>query len=87
MIADIALEYNLWIIADEVYREFVYEGKYTSIGTIERVKDRVIIVDSVSKRYSACGARVGSLASKNKTLCKVYLNFVKLDYLYLHWNN
>lgn len=73
MIADIAFEHNLWIIADEVYREFVYDGEYTSIGTIERVKDRVIIVDSVSKRYSACGARIGSLASKNKPFMKSVL--------------
>ena len=67
MLAEIAMEKDLWIIADEVYREFVYDGlKYTSFGNIESVADRVIIVDSVSKRYSACGARIGSLASKNK---------------------
>lgn len=86
MIADIALEHNLWIIADEVYREFVYDGEYTSVGTIERVKDRVIIVDSVSKRYSACGARIGSLASKNKSfmegilkLCQARLSVPTLE--------
>lgn len=68
MLADIAKENNLWIIADEVYREFVYDGlDYISFGNIDEIKDRVIIVDSVSKRYSACGARIGSLASKNKT--------------------
>lgn len=67
MLADIAKENNLWIIADEVYREFVYDGlDYISFGNIDEIKDRVIIVDSVSKRYSACGARIGSLASKNK---------------------
>lgn len=67
MLADIAKENNLWIIADEVYREFVYDGlDYISFGNINEIKDRVIIVDSVSKRYSACGARIGSLASKNK---------------------
>ena len=88
MIADIAKEYNLWIIADEVYREFVYDGEYTSIGTIDRVKDRVIIVDSVSKRYSACGARIGSLASKNKDfmsgilkLCQARLSVPTLEQL------
>lgn len=68
MLADIAKENNLWIIADEVYREFVYDGlDYISFGNIDEIKDRVIIVDSVSKRYSACGSRIGSLASKNKT--------------------
>lgn len=67
MLADIAKENDLWIIADEVYREFVYDGlDYLSFGNIDEIKDRVIIVDSVSKRYSACGARIGSLASKNK---------------------
>ncbi|MGG2467779.1 pyridoxal phosphate-dependent aminotransferase [Paraclostridium bifermentans] len=67
MLADIAKENNLWIIADEVYREFVYDNlDYISFGNIKEIKDRVIIVDSVSKRYSACGARIGSLACKNK---------------------
>ncbi len=69
MIAEIAKEKNLWIIADEVYREFVYDGlEYTSFGNIESVQDRVVIIDSVSKRYSACGARIGSIACKNKEL-------------------
>ncbi|MEG0855517.1 MAG: pyridoxal phosphate-dependent aminotransferase [Terrisporobacter sp.] len=88
MIAEIAEEYNLWIIADEVYREFVYEGEYTSVGTIENIKDKVIIVDSVSKRYSACGARIGSLASKNKgfikgilKLCQARLSVPTLEQL------
>ena len=69
MIAEIAIENNLLIIADEVYREFVYDGlDYTSFGNVKEVEDRVVIIDSVSKRYSACGARIGSIASKNKEL-------------------
>ena len=69
MIAEIAKEYNLYIIADEVYREFVYDGlEYTSFGNISSIEDRVIIIDSISKRYSACGARIGSIASKNNEL-------------------
>lgn len=69
MIADLAITHNLWVIADEVYREFVYDGlEYTSFGNIDKIKDRVIIIDSVSKRYSACGARIGSIACKNKGL-------------------
>lgn len=86
IISDIAIENNLWIIADEVYREFVYEGEYTSLGNIDRVKDRVIIVDSVSKRYSACGARIGSVSSKNKDyiasmlkLCQARLSVPTLE--------
>ncbi|SNR88125.1 aspartate aminotransferase [Anaerovirgula multivorans] len=74
MLAELAKEYNLFIIADEVYREFVYDGlEYTSFGNIEGIQDRVIIIDSVSKRYSACGARIGSIASKNKELMKQIL--------------
>jgi len=86
MLADIAKENNLWIIADEVYREFVYEGDYTSLGNVKEVEDRVIIVDSVSKRYSACGSRIGSLASKNKEfmgeilkLCQARLSVPTLE--------
>lgn len=67
MLADLALKHDLYIIADEVYREFVYDGlKYTSFGHLPKIEDRVIIVDSVSKRYSACGARIGCIACRNK---------------------
>lgn len=69
LIGEIAKEHDLWIIADEVYREFVYDNKeISSFGAIKDLHDRVIIVDSVSKRFSACGARIGFLASKNKEL-------------------
>lgn len=69
MLADIAKEKNLYIISDEVYREFVYDGEvHTSFGAMKDIEDRVILVESVSKRFSACGARIGSLASKNKAL-------------------
>ena len=66
MIAGIVKKHDLVLIADEVYREFVYDGAYTSFGTYEDLAEQVIIVDSVSKRYSACGARIGCLISKNK---------------------
>ncbi len=69
LIADIVIENDLWLIADEVYREFVYDNKeMNSFGKIERIKDRLIIVDSVSKRFSACGARIGCLVTKNKDI-------------------
>ncbi|SFA71007.1 pyridoxal phosphate-dependent aminotransferase [Clostridium frigidicarnis] len=69
LLADISKEYNLYLIADEVYREFVYDNlKYTSALYMEDVQDRVILIDSISKRYSACGARIGLVASKNKVL-------------------
>lgn len=71
MIAKIAQEKDLFVIADEVYREFVYDDlKYTSFGEMKHIADRVIIVDSVSKRYSACGARIGSVACKNSDFIK-----------------
>lgn len=67
LIADFAIENDLWIIADEAYREFVYDGREPiTFASIDRIKDRLIVVDSVSKRYSACGARVGYIASKNR---------------------
>lgn len=66
LLAEIAIEYDLWIISDEVYREFVYNGiEYVSFANFDKVKDRVIIIDSISKRYSACGARIGNIACKN----------------------
>ncbi|MFQ8602721.1 MAG: pyridoxal phosphate-dependent aminotransferase [Anaerovoracaceae bacterium] len=69
LIGEIAKKYDLWIIADEVYREFVYDNKQiSSFGMIKELEERVIIVDSVSKRFSACGARIGFAASKNKEL-------------------
>ncbi len=69
MLVDVCVENELYIIADEVYREFVYDGlKYKSLGQFKEAEQNVIIVDSVSKRYSACGARIGSIASKNKEL-------------------
>ncbi|MEG2353117.1 MAG: pyridoxal phosphate-dependent aminotransferase [Clostridium sp.] len=69
LLADICKEHDIYLISDEVYREFVYDGlEYTSALFLEDVKDKVILIDSVSKRYSACGARIGLVASKNKVL-------------------
>lgn len=67
LIADIAKEHDLFLIADEVYREFVYNGEITvSMASFEDVKENVILIDSISKRFSACGARIGALISRNK---------------------
>lgn len=75
-IIDIALKYDLFIIADEVYREFVYDNlTFHSFAQFPEASDYVIIVDSVSKRYSACGARIGNIASKNEDFLK---NITKL---------
>jgi aspartate aminotransferase len=61
----IAKEMNLFIISDEVYREFCYEGTHTSIMHLKGLEDHAILVDSISKRYSACGARIGCLVTRN----------------------
>lgn len=69
IIKRIALSNDLWIIADEVYRDFIYDtDEFISFATLEDISDRVILIDSASKRFSACGARIGCLASKNKDL-------------------
>lgn len=69
LIVDIAKEHNLFVIGDEVYREFVYGGeKLATMLEFEDAADNVIVIDSVSKRFSACGARVGVLISRNKEL-------------------
>lgn len=67
LMLDIAKEHNLFIVCDEVYREFVYGGEpLQSALQYEGYEDNVIVIDSVSKRFSACGARIGLLISKNK---------------------
>ena len=78
MLAGIAEKHNLFLIADEVYREFVYDGqKHTSVMELTNVSDKIILVDSISKRYSACGARIGLIASHNKEVMEVVLKFAQ----------
>lgn len=73
-IVNIAKEHHLWVIADEVYREYVYDEFYTkSFSLIPEISQQTIIVDSISKRFSACGARVGFLLTKNQYLNNVFL--------------
>jgi len=67
-LAAIAKEHNLFIISDEVYREFCYEGSHTSIMHLAGLEEHAILVDSISKRYSACGARIGCLVTKNEVV-------------------
>ncbi|MGL5720904.1 MAG: pyridoxal phosphate-dependent aminotransferase [Brevinema sp.] len=62
----VAEKHNLTIISDEVYREFSYEGDAVSFGAYPQVAQRTVIIDSISKRFSACGARIGCIISKNK---------------------
>ncbi len=77
-LASIAKKHGLFIISDEVYREFVYEGlSHTSVMHVPGLEEHAVLVDSVSKRYSACGARIGCIASKNKKLMATALKFAQ----------
>ena len=77
MIADIAKKHNLFLICDEVYREFCYDDKF-GVPTMARFADiaeNLVVIDSVSKRFSACGARVGCVVTKNRELQNALLKF------------
>ena len=77
MIADIAKEHNLFLICDEVYREFCYDDKF-GVPTMAHYRDideNLVIIDSVSKRFSACGARVGCVVTRNRQLQAALLKF------------
>ena len=77
MIADIAKKHDLFLICDEVYREFCYDDKFgvPTMGSFRDIDDNLVIIDSVSKRFSACGARIGCVVTKNKELQQALLKF------------
>ena len=90
MIVDLAKEHDLFVIGDEAYREFVYDdgAPLRSMGEFEDAAENVIIIDSVSKRFSACGARIGCIISRNRELmgealkyCQARLAVATLDQL------
>ena len=75
---DIILEHDLYLYADEVYREFVYGGlKHRSILSLEGMDNNAVVIESVSKIYSACGARIGALVSRNKALIAAAMKFAQ----------
>lgn len=77
-LADLVKKHDLFLIADEVYREFVYDGyKHYSIMNIPEIEENAIMIDSVSKRYSMCGARIGCIVSKNKELMATAMKFAQ----------
>ncbi len=77
-LAAIVLKHNLFLVADEVYREFTYDGdEHYSILQESNLAENGIIIDSVSKRYSMCGARIGCLVSKNKEVISTALKFAQ----------
>ncbi len=78
-LAHLIKKHDLYLIADEVYREFLYDGDdvHFSVMNLEDVQENVIMVDSVSKRYSMCGARIGCLVTKNKKVLATVMKFAQ----------
>lgn len=75
---DLVKKYDLFLLSDEVYREFCYDGKeYVSVMHLSGIENNVILLDSISKRYSACGARIGAMISKNKEVMAAALKFAQ----------
>jgi len=75
-IRDLVKKYDLYLFSDEVYREFIYTGSpYISACHLEGIEDNVVLIDSVSKRYSECGIRIGALITKNKKLREAVMKF------------
>lgn len=77
-LADLVKKHDLFLIADEVYREFVYDGmEHYSVMNEESITEHAIMIDSVSKRFSMCGARIGCIVSKNKDLMNTAMKFAQ----------
>ncbi len=76
-IKDICLKYDLYLFSDEAYREFCYDGEYVSALHIEGLEQNVVLMDTVSKRYSACGARLGAFVTKNKMVYDAAMKFAQ----------
>ena len=75
---EMVLKHDLFLIADEVYREFTYDGlTHTSVLSLDGLEENAIVIDSVSKRYSMCGARIGCIVSKNKEFINTALKFAQ----------
>ncbi len=74
---ELCLKHNLYLFSDEAYREFCYDGEYVSALHIEGLEQHVVLMDTISKRYSACGARLGALVTKNKTVYDAAMKFAQ----------
>ena len=78
MLKEIVKKHDLYLLSDEVYREFCYDGnEHFSAMNLEGIENNVIMLDSVSKRYSACGARIGSFITRNKDVYNVAMKFAQ----------
>ncbi len=77
LLRELVLRHNLYLFSDEAYREFVYAGTHKSAMQLEGLDEHVILLDTISKRYSACGARIGALISRNKRVVATALKFAQ----------
>lgn len=78
LLKELVLKYDLFLLSDEVYREFCYDNKeYVSVLHLDGIENNVVLLDSISKRYSACGARIGALVSKNSEVIAAALKFAQ----------
>jgi aspartate aminotransferase len=73
----ICLKHDLYLFSDEAYREFCYDGEYVSAMHLEGMENHVVLMDTISKRYSACGARLGALVTKNKMVYDAAMKFAQ----------
>ncbi|HTJ11340.1 MAG TPA: pyridoxal phosphate-dependent aminotransferase [Dinghuibacter sp.] len=74
---DIAVRHGLYLFSDEAYREFCYDGEHTSAMHLKGADDHVILMDTISKRYSACGGRIGALVTRNKAVLDAVMKFAQ----------
>ena len=77
ILRQIIIKHNLYLFADEAYREFCYEGTHFSAMQLEGVNDHVVLMDTISKRYSCCGGRIGAFITRNKTLYNAAMKFAQ----------
>jgi aspartate aminotransferase len=73
----ICLKYDLYLFSDEAYREFCYDGEYVSAMHLEGLDQHVILMDTISKRYSACGARIGAFVTRNESIYNAAMKFAQ----------
>jgi aspartate aminotransferase len=74
---ELALKHNLYLFSDEAYREFCYEGNHVSAMQLEGMDDHVVLMDTISKRYSACGGRIGALITRNQQVLDTVMKFAQ----------
>ena len=77
VLKQIIIKHNLYLFADEAYREFCYKGTHTSAMHLTGIDDNIVLMDTISKRYSACGGRIGAFVTKNKNLLAAAMKFAQ----------